>query len=315
MNTDASKLNLDVYLYGMTVYSTIHLLEGKYPEPDTYGEIRQTYFIPGGETGNSAIVLSRMGARVKIDGPFLGTRTKDGILDFYRQFDIDCTGLHYDSSFNGVQDLVLVGGETRTVFGRFGGYFREGTRWSDFNRDAVIASKIVSIDPFFGDVSSNLANFCFENGKPYVTIDCLPDSSLHANAAATVISNEFIGNSFKGEDIAGLFKRYTDASHGLVIFTFGSKEILYGRKNSGMQSLKPFKVEVAGTLGAGDTFRGGVVYGVLKGMSDTDTVKFAAATAACVCRRFPMALNPPDLHEILELKNQGQNQGDGSSGL
>ena len=86
-----------------------------------------------------------------------------------------------------------------------------------------------------------------------------------------------------------------------MIFTFGSKEILYGRKNSGMQSLKPFKIEVAGTLGAGDTFRGGVFYGVLKGMSDEDTVKFAAATAACVCRRFPMALNPPDLQEILEL--------------
>lgn len=301
MPIDRTTFKPDVYLYGMTVYSTIHLLEGKYPEPDTYGEIRQTYTIPGGETGNSAIVLSQMGLKVKMDGPFLGIRTREGILDFYREFDIDCTGFHYDPSFDGVQDLVLVGGDTRTVFGRFGGYFREGGRWSDFDREAVMASKIVSIDPFFSDVSNNLAVFCFENGKPYVTIDCLPDSELHTHAAATVISNEFIGSNFMGESIDSLFKRYTDASDGLVIFTFGSKEILYGRKNTAIQSLKPFKVEVAGTLGAGDTFRGGVVYAVLKGMSDTDTVKFAAATAGCVCRRFPMALNPPELAEILEL--------------
>ena len=301
VSSDPKPIQFDVYLYGMTVYSTIHLLEGKYPEPDTYGEISQTYVIPGGETGNSAIVLSKMGAKVKIEGPFLGKLTHEGILDFYKKFDIDCTGLHYDPSFEGVQDLVLVDKETRTVFGKFGGYFREGGRWSDFDREAVLASKIVSIDPFFGDVSTGLAAFCFENEKPYVTIDCMPDSYLYVHAAATVISNEFIRNSFKDEDIDSLFQRYTDASDGLVIFTFGSKEILYGRKNSGMLRLKPYKVDVAGTLGAGDTFRGGVVYGLLKGLSDTDTVKFAAATAACVCRRFPMALNPPELAEILKL--------------
>lgn len=293
--------NLDVYLYGMTVYSTIHLLEGEYPEPDTYGEIRETYLLPGGETGNSAIVLSRMGLKVRIDGPFLGNKTKDGIPEFYSNFGIDCSGLHYDPTFDGVQDLVLVGGDTRTVFGRFGGYFREGGRWSDFDRDAVDSSRIVSIDPFFGEVSNNLAVYCCEKGKPYVTIDCPPESYLNVHAAATVISNEYIRNNFKEVSIEELFKRYTEATEGLVIFTFGSKEILYGRRDGGLQRQKPFRVKVAGTLGAGDTFRGGVVYGILKGFSDGDTVKFAAATAGCVCRRFPMALNPPDLNEILEL--------------
>lgn len=300
MNTTSAK-TLDVYLYGMTVYSTVHLLEGEYPEPDTYGEIRKTFHIPGGETGNSAIVLSQMGLKTKIDGPYLGTETKEGILDFCKKYGIDCTGMHYDHTFDGVQDLVLVGGDTRTIFGKFGSYFREGGRWTDFDREAVLASQIVSIDPFFEKISNNLAVFCHENGKPYVTIDCPPESFLQKHAAAIVVSNEYIGSTFKGEEIESLFNRYVDSSDGLVIFTFGSKEILYGRKGSGIKRLKPFKIEVAGTLGAGDTFRGGVVYGVLKGMSDTDTVKFAAATAACVCKRFPMAFNPPELKEILEL--------------
>ncbi len=301
MSNQAAVAGREVYLYGMTVYSTVHVLEGEYPEPDTYGEIKKTFALPGGETGNSAIVLSRMGVGTKIDGPFLGTETKDGIREFCGRFGIECSGMHYDPGFEGVRDLVLVAGDTRTVFGRFGSYFREGGRWTDFDREAVLTSKVVSIDPFFEEVSNRLAVFCHENGKPYVTIDCPPESFLHRHSAAVVISNEYIRNTFGGEDLEALFRRYTEASGGLVIFTFGAREILYGRKETGINRLSPFQVEVAGTLGAGDTFRGGVIYGILRGMSDTDTVKFAAATAACVCRRFPMALNPPELKEILEL--------------
>ncbi|MDP4089371.1 MAG: carbohydrate kinase family protein, partial [Bacillota bacterium] len=88
---------------------------------------------------------------------------------------------------------------------------------------------------------------------------------------------------------------------GLVIFTFGSEEIFYGRKGGNINRMRPYKVEVKSTLGAGDTFRAGVVYGVLNEFSDKDTIKFAAATAAMVCSRFPMALNPPTLDEILKL--------------
>lgn len=35
--------NLDVYLYGMTVLSTIHLMAGPYPKADSYQEIKETY--------------------------------------------------------------------------------------------------------------------------------------------------------------------------------------------------------------------------------------------------------------------------------
>lgn len=292
---------IDVYLYGMTVYSAVHVLEGSYPEPDSYGEILHSYTIPGGETGNSAIILSQTGLRVKIDGPYLGTKTKDCIEEYCQRFGIDCSGMIYDPTFDGVQDLVLIDKNTRTVFGRFGSYFREGRRWSHFDRASVIASKIISIDPFFGDVSKELAIFCHRNDKPYVTIDCEPGGELHRNAAAVVISGEYIRNNYMNAEIEQLFKMYTENGNGLVIFTFGSKDIMYGRRGSGIKSFPPYRVEVMGTLGAGDTFRGGVVYGVLKGMNDEDIVKFAAATAACVCKRFPMALDPPDLDEIMAL--------------
>lgn len=294
-------LNPDIYLYGMTVLSTIHLLDGTYPEPDTYREIKETYIIPGGETANSAIVLANLGNKVKMDGPFLGAKTNEAIKNFCRKYNIDCSGLYFDPSFDGVQDLVLIDKHSRTVFGKFKSYFEGEKRWTKPDEAAMQSAKIISLDPFFGDESQFVAKYCTEINKKYITIDCSPESVIHKNSAATVISNEFIRNEFPKEDIRILIKKYTEASNGLVIFTFGAREILYCRKGGEIRRLVPYKVDVKSTLGAGDTFRAGVVYGVLNGLDDENIVKFAAATAASVCKRFPMALDPPGIDEILEL--------------
>ena len=288
----------DIYLYGMIVYSTIHRLVADYPEADGYGEIEETHVVPGGETGNSAIVLARLGHRVKVGGPFLGTQTRIGVLEFLRRHRIDCSGLHYDASFDGVRDLVLVGGKTRTVFGRFAAYFRGQKRWSPPDETAIAASKIVGLDPFFGAESERVAACCAEIGRRYVTIDCPPDSRLHRGAAATVVSNEYLRSHFPAVDARELLRRYTGESRALVIFTSGSREIIFARENGEISSVQPNQVPVKSTLGAGDCFRAGVIHGVLQGMDDRSIVQFAAATAAAVCRRFPFALDPPGLKEI-----------------
>ena len=65
--------------------------------------------------------------------------------------------------------------------------------------------------------------------------------------------------------------------------------------------MKPFSVTVRSTLGAGDTFKAGCVYGLLHGMQDTELVRFAAACSAIAISRFPLPLNPPTLAEVKKL--------------
>ncbi|HYH01834.1 MAG TPA: PfkB family carbohydrate kinase [Bacillota bacterium] len=295
------KAELDVYLYGMTLLSTVHRLDGEYPAADTYGEINETYTLPGGETANAAIVLANLGYNVKSDGPYLGFKTKEMILKFGEKYRIDCSGMHYDPGFEGVSDLVLVAKGSRTVFGRFGQYFANGHSWTAPDKTAIQAARIISLDPFFQEESRVAAEACIAANKKYVTIDCAYDSFIHQNAAATVISNEFIQNTYPTENPHSLFQKYTNATEGLVIFTFGARDILYGRKGEGIKNVPPYRVKAISTLGAGDTFRAGIIHGLLNEWDDLTTVKFAAATAALVCTRFPMAVNPPDLEGILEL--------------
>ncbi len=293
-----SRPRAQIYLYGMTVLSTIHRLAGDYPEADSYAEIEETHVVPGGETGNSALVLARWGHQVRIAGPFLGTQTREGVLGFMQERGIDCTSLQHDPSFEGVRDLVLVGGKTRTVFGRFGHYFRGSKRWSAPAAEDIAQADIVGLDPFFGDEAEAVARLCVQMGKPYVTIDCAPDSLLHRGAAATVVSNEYLRGHFPGADREALLRSYTEQGAGLVIFTCGAEEILFARRGGPVGRVSPHRVVPKSTLGAGDTFRGGVIHGLVCGLGDEDVVRFAAATAACVCLRFPMAFDPPGLVEI-----------------
>ncbi len=297
----------DVYLYGMSVLTTMHLLKDKFPELDGYGEIKETYRFPGGETGNSAVALSSFGCSVKIAGTYLGKNTKDILIDYFNQRNVDTTSLYYDDTFDGLEDLVIIDQKTRTVFGRFQAYFSDPKsckRWNTPSKEDILAAKVVGLDPFFSEESCAVARLCKELGKKYVVIDCEPDSEMHRYAAATIISNEFVKNTFPNRDIEELYRAYTNASNGLVIFTFGSREIYYGRKNEPINKMKPYEVEVKSTLGAGDTFKAGVLYGILKEMQDKEIVSFAAATAGFVCAHFPLALNPPTVDQIYCIMNR-----------
>jgi sugar/nucleoside kinase (ribokinase family) len=89
-----------------------------------------------------------------------------------------------------------------------------------------------------------------------------------------------------------------ETAEGLTILTQGGGDMLYGRKGEAIHWMKPFSVEVKSTLGAGDTFKAGCVYGLLHGMSDKELVRFASACSAVAISRFPLPLHPPKLEEV-----------------
>lgn len=296
---------IDVYIYGMTVLSTIHLLKGSYPAADTYQEIEKTYVMPGGEGANAAVVLSNLGMSTMLDGCYLGQETAVPLLTCLHQKQVNCSLLIEKDNFAGWKDIVLCDGASRTVFGWFQARFADERKLWTQPKEAVIQQvRCVALDPFFGAESALVAELCRKHHTDYVTIDCKWDDPIAQSSRAIVVSKEFIERVYPDQTIEDLLAHYRQWCAGLVIFTFGSREILYAEP--GMErplSFKPYAVDVVDTLAAGDTFRAGVVYGILQAMSATNTVRFAAATAAVSCTRFPSVYQPPELAEILELMN------------
>lgn len=59
-------MGYEVYLHGQILGTHSFLLKGEFVQPDEYAEIKQKYFLPGGETGTAATVLASLGAEVKM---------------------------------------------------------------------------------------------------------------------------------------------------------------------------------------------------------------------------------------------------------
>jgi sugar/nucleoside kinase (ribokinase family) len=295
---------VDVYVYGMTVLSTIHKLKGDYPEVDTYQEIERTFVMPGGEAANCAVVLSNLGISTALDGCHLGDDTQAAIPAYLELRGVNCSKMTYLPGFSGWRDLVLCDGKSRTVFGWFIEYlFGERKLWTNPSEESIRQAKCVALDPFFRETSAQVAALCVKHRTDYVTIDAHWHSEMAQQARALICSQEFLQREYPGEDAEALFAKYLLACRGLVIFTFGSREILYASHSNAPAQFQPYEVEVVDTLAAGDTFRAGVVYGILQGMSDRDVIRFAAACAGVACTRFPSVHEPPTLLEIEALMN------------
>ena len=292
----------EVYLFGQVLGTHSFLLKDGFLQPDEYSEIEEKYFLPGGETGTAATVLDSLGVPVRIAGTWIGTEVAPMLNSFYADKKVDLSPLHYMEDDPGIMDYVVIAGLVRSPMGRFHTLFASGKRWWNIpEEDDIRECKAAAIDPYFGDETVLASDICVRLGIPYVTIDTRHDLPLHEHAAVNVVSKECTAADYPGmspEEIMALMQDNTD---GLTIITQGGGEMLYARKGEEIHRMKPFNVEVRSTLGAGDTFKAGCVYGLLKGMDDEHLVRFASACSAIAISRFPLPLNPPRLEEVEKL--------------
>ena len=295
-------MGYEVYLYGQISGTHSFWLKDGFLKPDEYSEIHAKYFLPGGETGTAATVLASLGAQVKMDGTHIGTVVAPMLQDFYRDKMVDLSSVYFDPSYEGLMDYVIVADLVRSPMGTFQALYASGQkRWNMPKESDIAACKVAAIDPYFQEETQVAAEFCVKYEKPYETIDCKHDTYLHQHAAVNVVSKECINSDYKGQKIEEIYQQLIDHTDGLVIITSGEKDMIYGRKGQQMRRMKPFSVEVKSTLGAGDTYKAGCVYGLLKGMSDEELVRFASACSAIAISRFPLPLNPPELDEVEQL--------------
>ncbi len=299
-------MNYEVYMHGQILGTHSFLLKGEFLKPDEYSEIKAKYFLPGGETGTAATVLSSLGATVKIDGTHIGTEVAPLLKEFYKDKTVDLSSLYFDPDYEGLMDYVVIAGLVRSPMGVFQSLYEKGAkkRWNMPKEEDIKNCKVAAIDPYFMEETQAAAELCVKYNKPFVTIDCRHDSYLHKHCAVNVVSKECTGSEqYRDKSIEEIYELLTDNTDGLVIITRGEKEMIYGRKGQSMKKMLPFSVEVKSTLGAGDTFKAGCVYGLLNDMSDDEIVRFASACSAIAISRFPLPLNPPTMDEVKELLN------------
>lgn len=284
-----------VYMYGMIMSTMSMRLCDKFPSADGYAEIAEKYHLLGGETGTAAALICSLGVNLKLGGTHTGNRNRELILDYFSDKSADMSELVHED-FDGIIDYVIIDKNTRTCFGEWGKHFsREKPFYEPPCEESVKNAVCIGADPFFGD---DIARFAVKYNKPYAVIDCRHDSYTNKHCAVNAVSHQYLDDNYNGMSYDEVFKLYTDSTEGLVIFTLGEKGAMYGRKGQKPLYCPGFEVDVVSTLGAGDSFKAGTVYGLYKGMDDDSLVRFACAVAAAACAKFPIPLNPPTLSDV-----------------
>ena len=318
----------EVYCYGHVSTGKVLLLKDHYPPPDGYAEVLETLENHAGEATGTALVLRQLGVSVALEGNWIGDNPEcRRTLEFLQGRGIDCSGLRVVPGYVGATEIVVSDGASRTVFGRYIDLLFTTKQWDDPDPRQIAAARMVSLDSTFGESTLAAARCAGASGKPIATFDARHDSELTARAAAVIVSGEFLRREYPAAaatnaERAGLFARYLASCSGLVVFTSGSQPVWWGLGRAAAlaagrpwfrggarpgqrHELAPFRVKVVDTAGAGDSFRAGVVYGMLQGWPVADCVRFACATAALVCTRAPGCVHPPTLPEIQALLAAG----------
>lgn len=301
----------DVYAYGVISASTLHLLRDSFPSPDGYAEVLHSYPMTGGEALNSALVMRRLGLTVQLDGNWLGdTAESRRLLDTIQQSGIDTRRLKTKKNYPGVREVVFSDANSRTIFGNYIDLLTTARKWNAPRKRDIGNARIVCVDPPFREESERAAQYAQDLGIPFVSIDCRAAGNLARKAAAVIISGEFRAREYPGAVPDELFAEYRSRARGLVVFTNGDRPVLYGRNGQAPRRFRPWPVDVVDTAGAGDSFRAGVVYGLLRGWQDKEMVQYASAVAGMVCARFPGVLDSPSHREVMGFIRRSSKTGD-----
>ena len=290
----------DVYAYGVIAPSTLIELVDEFPNAGGYAEIATVHPSIGGEAAGGAYVLARLGIATKLAGNRLGDDDSSArVRQVLAAAGVDCSAIGLEPDSSPVTEVVIAGGAARTVFGTYRKLAADQA-WNEPSRDDVRTSRIVCLDPFFGASSQQVADWCVEAGIPYVTVDVAPGTEIARHAEVLVISEEFTGCTLSTADAHEVVAGYVEHCSGLVLLTRGGRRLISARRGEQSREHEPFAVDMRDTTGAGDSFRAGIIYGMLQGYLDDELVRTASAVAAMVCERVPGVVNSPTGTELIE---------------
>ena len=153
-------------------------------------------------------------------------------------------------------------------------------------------------------VSSEIAKLAHAKGIKIIAMDIvsidhetLPLADIIVNSTASLIEQH------PDVNVVDHSKVLQSISNGIVITTDGSREINAIDRDGSHYSLLPPKVQVTDSTGAGDSFRAGIIYSLIKGWSLGRSLKWAAAVGALQVQRDFSQDQLASINEIAEIAN------------
>ena len=273
-----------------------------YPEPQgpfSKMHIREQAVCCGGQTATALAACTRLGLHAR----YIGATGTDGngrrIRDELARRGIDAT----DAVIRDVPNqfaIILVdeqSGERIVLWDRDD---RLRLRPREVVRESITSARLVHVDDVDQPAAIMAARLAREAGLPVTSdIDRITELTADLVAAVTIpIFAEHVPSGLTGvTDLEGALRQLRQHHDGLLIVTRGAKGSLALDRDRIVRS-PGFAVSAVDTTGAGDVFRGGFIFALLRGWGTEEALRFANAAAAVSCTRLGAMEGVPDLADV-----------------
>ena len=176
-------------------------------------------------------------------------------------------------------------------------------RPDEIPRRALVSAAVLHVDDVDVDISLQAAAIARAAGR-LVTADIdqiTPQTRMLVDAATHPIMAEHVPSALTGElDPERALRALRRPHHAMLCVTLGSRGAML-LAGDAIHQARPPEVPAVDTTGAGDVFRGGFIYALLRGDAPSEILRFANAAAAISCTREGAIDSVPSLDEITRL--------------
>jgi len=264
----------------------------------------------GGAASNTAVWLASLGVKVKLTGNVIGhdlygDMTMEGLR---KHSNIDSTLVEQRDGVTTPFTRAIVTPDGERSFLIFG--YPQAPK-IQLNKKDLDGVKYLALDLYGGPERLDTARLAFESGVSTAIGDVIwPDHPVLPFTSIATNSGSYIRQSFPGVDMRQHARKLQSISKGIVITTDGPRmaHILDAQGNG--FTIQPPAVTAIDATGAGDAFRSGLLYGLLRGFDLPRSVCWGVAAGSLKVKNLGAATTIPGFNEIEALANSLQLQPD-----
>ncbi len=297
----------EVLCYGEIGIDNIIQADGL-PSPEQAIFPKSDSYHGGGAASNTAVWLANLGVKVKLTGNVIG-RDPYGdmiMIGLGKHSNIDLSPVEQREGVATPFTRAIVTPDGERSFLIF--WYPEAPK-IQLTKEDLDGIKYLALDLYGGPERLDTARLAFESGVSTAIGDVIwPNHPVLPFTSIATNSGSYIRQTFPGVDVRQHARDLQSISKGIVITTDGHRMVHVLDAQGNGFTIQPPAVTAVDATGAGDAFRSGLLYGLLRGFDLPRSLCWGVAAGSLKVKNLGAATTLPDYKDIESLANSLQVQ-------
>jgi sugar/nucleoside kinase (ribokinase family) len=298
-----SEAEFDAVGFGLNAVDHLCVVS-EFPERDTKPRVDDFARAPGGQAASAMVLLARLGLRTKYVGKVGGDEIGAFSLESIRSEGVETSDVITVPGVTNQIAMVIVDRRNaeRTIL-----WHRPAeiaTVPSEITAEKVARGRVLLVDGHDAPAAARAAAIAKERGIPVVLdAESIKEGTedVVRNTDILIASRRFPRRFTGASHLDAAFEVIRDLGPRVVGVTLGGLGAVVMVADGSVWASPAYDVDVVDTTGAGDTFHGAFIYGLLAGWSVERTLDFANASSALCCTELGARGGARALDDVLDL--------------